>query len=188
VLRLIAVAALAAIATVAAGACDKVSLEREGALTIYLPQHLGPEAPHGQRVPVLMPVERERRETMSAARQAVLELMIGPAPDERAHGFEETIPRSTRLLDVRIEDGVATVELAGEEPDFLGSAAIVYSVTDVPGVRAARLLLDGEPCCFYTHAGTPVQWLQTRRAFRGWSGEPCPLRKYAHAVRCRSDL
>lgn len=157
-------------------------------LTIYLPQHLGPEGPHGQRIPVLMPVERERRETMSEARQAVLELMIGPAPDERARGFEETIPPSTRLRNVHIERGVAVVALAGEEPDYLGSAAIVYSVTEVPGVRAARLLLDGKPCCFYTHRGTPVQWLHTRRAFRGWPGEPCALRTYAHAVRCRGDL
>jgi hypothetical protein len=157
-------------------------------LTIYLPQQLGPEGPHGQRVPVLMPVERERRETMSSARQAVLELMIGPAPDERAHGFEETIPLSMRLLGVRVERGVATVKLAGKEPDYLGSAAIVYSVTEVPGVRAVRLLLDGEPCCFYTHQGSAVLWAHTRRAFRGWTGEPCSLRTYAHAVRCRGDF
>jgi hypothetical protein len=157
-------------------------------LTIYLPQQLGPEGPHGQRVPVLMPVERERRETMSEARQAVLELLIGPAPDERAHGFEETISLSTRLLGVHVDRGVATVELAGEEPDYLGSAAIVYSVTEVPGVRAVRLLLDGERCCFYTHESKPAPWLQTRKSFRGWPGEPCMFRTYAHAVRCRGDL
>jgi hypothetical protein len=157
-------------------------------LTIYLPQHLGPEGPHGQRVPVLMPVERERRETMSSARQAVLELMIGPAPDERARGFSDALHAGTRADRVRVRDRVAEVDLAGPEPTFLGSAAIVYSVAAVPGVRAVRLLRYGKPCCFYPHAGMPVTSLHTRKSFRGWPGEPCALRTYAHAVRCRGDF
>ena len=46
-------------------------------LTIYLQQRLGPEGPPGQRVPVLMPVEHDRRETVSAVRQAALEVLGG---------------------------------------------------------------------------------------------------------------
>ena len=56
-------------------------------LTIYLPQRLGPDGPHGQRSPVLMPVERARRETMSTVRQAVLELMVGPPPPRAGPGL-----------------------------------------------------------------------------------------------------
>src|ERR671922_2697417 len=104
-------------------------------LTIYLPQRLGPEGPAGQRVPVLMPVERDRRATMSAVRQAVLEAMGGPAPDERTRGFLDAIPRSTRLTGIRVAGDLATVELAGAEPDYLGSAAILYSVTEQTGVE-----------------------------------------------------
>jgi hypothetical protein len=155
-------------------------------LTIYLPQRLGPEGPNGQRVPVLTPVQRERRDTMSASRQAVLDLMAGPAPKERARGFLDTIPLSTRLLGVRLSGDLATVELAGDEPDYLGSAAIVYSVTELAGVRRVRLLLDGKPCCVYTMQGTPWPTPLTRGSFRGWTGEPCALRTYASAVRCRT--
>jgi hypothetical protein len=154
-------------------------------LTIYLPQRLGPEGPHGQRTPVLMPVERERRETMSTVRQAVLELMVGPAPAERARGFSDALPPGTRANSVRIEGGIAEIDLAGPEPTFLGAAAIVYSATSVPGVRAARLLRYGKPCCFYYHSGAAITEPHTRTSFRGWPGEPCALRTYAHAVRCR---
>jgi hypothetical protein len=154
-------------------------------LTIYLPQRLGPEGPAGQRVPVLMPVERDRRATMSAVRQAVLEAMGGPAPDERTRGFLDAIPRSTRLTGIRVAGDLATVELAGAEPDYLGSAAILYSVTEQTGVERVRLRLDGEPCCIYTHQATAWPGALDRRGFRGWTGEPCALRTYAGAVRCR---
>jgi hypothetical protein len=154
-------------------------------LTIYLPQRLGPEGPHGQRTPVLMPVERERRETMSTVRQAVLELMVGPAPAERARGFSDALPPGTRADRVRFEGGIAEIDLAGPEPTFLGAAAIVYSATSVPGVRAARLLRYGKPCCLYYHSGAAITEPHTRTSFRGWPGEPCALRTYPHAVRCR---
>lgn len=156
-------------------------------LTIYLPQRLGPDGPHGQRAPVLMPVERERRETMPAARQAVLELMVGPAPDKRARGFSSVLPAGTRADGVTMRDGIAEVDLAGPEPDFRGAAAIVYSVTSVPGVRAVRLLRYGESCCIYLHSGAPVTSPRTRQSFRGWPGEPCAERTYAHAVPCRAS-
>jgi hypothetical protein len=156
-------------------------------LTIYLPQRLGPEGPAGQRVPVLMPVERERRATMSATRQAVLDVMGGPAPAERAQGFLDTIGLSTRLIGVRVSGDIATVELAGAEPDFLGSAAIVYSITERAAVQRVRLLLDGRPCCVHTHQGTPWPGALERGTFRGWTGEPCALRTYPDSVHCRNE-
>jgi hypothetical protein len=156
-------------------------------LTIYLPQRLGPEGPHGQRTPVLMPVERPRRQTMSSVRQAVLELMVGPAPAERARGFSDALPPGASADRVRIEGGTAEIDLAGPEPTLLGAAAIVYSATSVPGVRAARLLRYGKPCCVYSHSGTAIAEPHTRASFRGWTAEPCALRTYLDAVSCRSD-
>ncbi|MEX0674927.1 MAG: GerMN domain-containing protein [Gaiellaceae bacterium] len=157
-------------------------------VTIYLPQWLGPEGPHGQRSPVLMPVQRERRETMSAVRQAVLELMVGPAPAERASGFSDALPPGTRANSVRIEDGVAAIDLAGPEPNLLGAAAIVYRATSVPGVEAARLLRYGKPCCIYSHSGAAITEPHTETLFRGWTAEPCALRTYPDAVRCRGGI
>src|SRR5215213_4504250 len=152
-------------------------------LTVYLPQRLGPEGPPGQRVPVLMPVERDRRPSMSPVRQAVLDVLGGPAPAERALGYLDTIELSTRLLGVRSSGDTATVNLAGAEPDYLGAAAIVYSVTEQAGVQRVRVRLDGRPCCVYTHRATPWPGALERRTFSGWTGEPCALRT---ENRCRA--
>jgi germination protein M len=144
-------------------------------LTVYLAQRLGPEGPNSQIAPVLMPVEREARPELAAGWQAVLELRVGPAPDERARGFLGTVHPSTRLRAVRVERGVATVELAGVEPDLRSSAAIVYTLTELPGIERVRLRLDGRPCCVHRHDGSAVESL-TRDGFSGWTGQPCHLR------------
>ena len=81
-------------------------------VTVYLKQRLGRESPHGEIAPVLMPVAHPRREGVSAARQAVLELSTGPSPDERAHGFEAAVDPKTRLRRIAVARGTATVELA----------------------------------------------------------------------------
>lgn len=153
-------------------------------VTIYLRARLGPDGPHGQRAAILTPVERERRTTMSAARQAVLELLVGPSQDERARGFQDTIPLETRLLGVGVATEHAVVDLAGAEPDLYGAAAIVYSVAEAAGVRRVQLRLDGSPCCVRNHDGRPVRWVSPA-GFRNWQGEPCRFRTWRSASRCR---
>jgi spore germination protein GerM len=156
----------------------------EESLTVYLKQRLGPDGPHSQIAPVLMPVEREPRDGIPAAHQAVLELRVGPSPDERAHGVLDTLEPETRVRSVGIQDGTATVDLAGHEPDFYGAAAIVYSLTELADVERVALRLDGRPCCAYRHDGTAIAFL-SRRNFTGWQGEPCEERDRPDAVRCR---
>ena len=169
--------ALAAVAAGCGGAEDDT-------VTIYLEQRLGPEGPPGQVRPVLMPVERERRRAMSAARAALLALREGPSPDERAHGFLDTFPAGTWPRAVVVRGGTATVELAGgTAPDLAGAAAAVYSLTGLPGVERVRLRFGGRACCVFRHDGSAVSVL-TRGSFRGWPGVPCPLRVELH---CRGE-
>jgi hypothetical protein len=156
----------------------------EETVTIYLEQRLGPDGPPGQIAPVLMPVERERREDMSAAYQAMLAIRQGPGPGEWGDGFRDTIRPETRLRAVRILRGTATVELLGREPDSYGTAAIVFSLTELPGVEAVRLRLDGRPCCAYLLSGGVDPRPLTRASYRGWPGYPCPLRTWPDAPRC----
>jgi hypothetical protein len=87
----------------------------EDSLTVYLKQRLGPEGPHSQIAPVLMPVEREAREGIPPEHQAALEVRVGPSPDERAHGFLDTVEPETRIHSVTVEGGTAIVELVGTE-------------------------------------------------------------------------
>jgi hypothetical protein len=152
-------------------------------LTVYLKQRLGPEGPHGQIAPVLMPVEREPRKGIAAAHQTVLELRVGPSPDERALGFLDTVGPETRLRSVAIRDGTATVEIAGGEPDFYSTGAIVFSLTELPEVERVALRLDGRPCCAYRHDGKAIERL-SRGHYAGWQGEPCGEREGPEEVRC----
>ena len=154
-------------------------------VTIYLRARLGPDGPHGQRAAILTPVERERRPAMSSARQAVLELLVGPSPDERARGFQDTIPIATRLQGVRIDGARAVVDLAGAEPDFYGAAAIVYAVSEAASVRRVQLRLEGRLCCARSHSGDAIPWL-SGATFRYWQGEPCRFRTSPTHRRCRS--
>jgi hypothetical protein len=170
--------------TLAGAALSAGCAPSNGAVAIYLPTRLGPDGPPGQRSPVLTTVERQQRHGMSQARQVVLDVFVGPSLQERGRGFLETIPLTTRLLDVRVDRDAATVDLGGTAPNFVGAAAIVYSLTGLPGVTRVRLLLDGRPCCVLTHQGRPVSPL-SRVTFRSWSGEPCELRTRPTQVACR---
>jgi hypothetical protein len=174
--------ALGVLALALAAGCGASDEEH---LTVYLKQRLGPDGPRGQIAPVLVPVQRERRTGVPRGRQTVLELRVGPSPDERAHGFMDTVEPETRLRSVAIEDGTATIELLGREPSVYGAAAIVYSLTALPNVERVALRLDGEPCCAYRHDGRAIALL-SRRLYAGWSGEPCGERDRPDAVRCRS--
>lgn len=173
--------AFGALALVLAAGCGGSD---EEALTVYLKQRLGPEGPRGQIAPVLVPVQRDRREGVPAPRQAVLDLRVGPSPGERARGVMDTIEPETRLRSVSIDDGTATVGLVGREPSVYGAAAIVYSLTTLPGVERVALRLHGEPCCAYRHDGRAIALL-SRRLYAGWSGEPCGGRDRPDGVRCR---
>jgi hypothetical protein len=156
--------------------------ERE-TMTIYLKARLGPEGPHSQIAPVLAPFERERRSQMSAAWQAILEIRVGPSPNERGRGVLDTLDPETRLRSVRVRDGVAIVDLAGKEPDFYAVAALVYSLTEADNINRVRLNLNGRPCCKYRHDGSVVA-VVSRRSYAGWQGEPCAARAETSAP-CR---
>jgi sporulation and spore germination protein len=153
-------------------------------LSLYFKQRLGTKAPPGQIAPVLMPVERRPRLGEKPGRQIVIDLSEGPTPSERARGFLDTIAPEVRFGSVTVRDGTAVVELARREPDFYGTAAIVYSLTELPDVERVELELDGRPCCMYRHDRTVVTSI-SRDTYRGWQGEPCGERDRDQAVRCR---
>jgi spore germination protein GerM len=77
-------------------------------------------------------------------------LLAGPGPEEHQMGYVSEIPPGTRLLDVRVERGIAYVNLSREFERGGGSASmlarihqIVYTATRVRGVEAVQILLEG---------------------------------------------
>jgi hypothetical protein len=174
------VKALLALALLAAGsACHPA----DRTLTVYFPQRLGGAGPHGQVVPVLEPIERERRPQMSAAWQALLELRQGPTPAERIRGFEPTLDLGARPLSVTVRGETAVVELV-EPARAYGAAAIVYTLTGLDGIERVGLRVGGRRCCLPRMDGTHAPWADRSR-YHYWTGVPCELRTNPDEVRCR---
>jgi hypothetical protein len=87
----------------------------------------------------------------AVASAAVRALLDGPTADERAAGLTSAVPPGTRLRSLRIEAGVAVVDLTGTFASGGGSASmqlrlaqLVTTLTQFPTVSSVRLWLDGE--------------------------------------------
>ncbi|HSW10843.1 MAG TPA: GerMN domain-containing protein [Bacillota bacterium] len=78
------------------------------------------------------------------------ELVAGP----RTPGLHATLPTGTRVLGATVEGGVARVDFSrelvdnhpgGSTGEFMTINAIVYTLTDLEGVEAVTILVDGTP-------------------------------------------
>lgn len=104
------------------------------------------------------------RETERAAVEA---LLAGPSAGEGTAGLTTGIPPGTRLADLEIAAGVATVDLTGAlddpaEADAMrasGLAQVVFTLTQFPTVTGVRVLDDRDPV-----AGGPAPGRPLRRA------------------------
>lgn len=173
---------LALVLSAAAVACHSGD---DPTVRVYFQQRLGGDGPNGQVVPVLEPVERERRPHMSETWQALLELRQGPTPAERTRGFEPTLPLEARPLSVSVSGSTAIVKL--EKPArFDAAAAMVYTLTELDGIERVGFRVDGRPCCLPLMDGADQPWTDRSR-YRSWTGEPCELRTRPDQARCRRD-
>ena len=106
--------------------------------------------------------------------RAVMEgLLAGPTPLEKEVGFSTSIPTSTSLRAVAVEDHTAKVDLSGDFDDGGGSlsmllrvAQVVYSLTELPGVERVEFLLDGAQVEAIGGEGVVVAGGVTREEFR----------------------
>lgn len=116
----------------------------------------------------LVPVEVTVTATEAVARAAMTELLKGPEA-AGAGEYGSVIPAGTRLLDIAVEDGVATVDLSSEFGSGGGSvsmgarvAQVVYTLTEFDTVEAVSFWMDGEPVEALGGEGLIVDEPQTR--------------------------
>ncbi|HEY3523035.1 MAG TPA: Gmad2 immunoglobulin-like domain-containing protein [Candidatus Limnocylindrales bacterium] len=96
----------------------------------------------------LTPTLRTVPETRGVARAAMTQLLGGPGSD----GGQTLIPSAVTLLDVSIDDGVATVDVSagfaagGTTASQIGRAAqVVYTLTQFSNVKGVLIQVEGEP-------------------------------------------
>jgi spore germination protein GerM len=78
-------------------------------------------------------------------------LLGGPSAQESAAGFRSAINDGTRLLSLRVQQGVATIDVSGTfvgvsgQEQILALAQIVFTATADPSVTSVLFALDDRP-------------------------------------------
>ncbi|MEI7992290.1 MAG: GerMN domain-containing protein [Actinomycetota bacterium] len=125
--------------------------------TVYF---LGPSGTSSQSP--LVAVGRQAKTDPSALLRILFE---GPTAEEQASlGVRTAIPAGSMLLSAEPSpQGTLTIDLSGE---FLANAGdvlldavaqVVFTASQLPGVRRVRLLVDGEPQDWPTSSGTTTR-------------------------------
>ena len=123
----------------------------------------------------LVPVLREVPKTQAVATAAVTALLEGPSADELGArpAMYGVVPEGTRLLGLRISDGIATVNLSREFESGGGSmsifgrlAQVVYTLTQFPTVTGVSFELDGQPVTVFGGEGVILDGPVSRADYR----------------------
>ena len=84
--------------------------------------------------------------------QALAALLAGPNEPERAAGVKTTIPPGTRAINYKTNGGTAIITFNRRLEDYGGGSSrvegmigqIVYTITEVPGIKKVWIKMEGE--------------------------------------------
>lgn len=120
----------------------------------------------------LQPVARTVPHTTAVLKAALLQLLAGPTPAEKALGMTSQIPAATRLRGVTVKANVAVVDLTSAFGTGGGTlsmtnriAQVVYTCTQFQGIDAVTFLMDGKPVDALGGEGIIIDQPQTRADF-----------------------
>lgn len=127
--------------------------------------------------PGLVPVLREIPRTQAVATAAMEALLAGPSAAERnaRPALGSVVPAGTRLLGLRIERGIAIVNLSREFESGGGSlsvftrlAQVVFTLTQFNTVQGVSFELDGVPVTIFSGEGVMLDKPVTRADYHDW--------------------
>ena len=109
----------------------------------------------------LVPVLREVPETRAVATAAMHALLAGPTATESGQReITSAVPAGSRLLGLRVESGIATVDLSREFESGGGSMSIfvrlgqvVHPLTQFPTVDSVLFEIEGQPVTVFSSEG-----------------------------------
>jgi len=111
-------------------------------------------------------------------RGALTELLAGPTSGELEAGLHSEIPAGTGLLDLKLADGLATVDLSDDYEEGGGTlsmtariAQVVFTATQFENSDQVLFWVEGQPIEFFGGEGIvldqPVARMDVDRAFTG---------------------
>jgi germination protein M len=140
------------------GAGSPAPTQSGGTITLRVYYFLGSFVDNSGLVPVL----REVPSTVAVGAASIRALLEGPNDAELGArpAMFTTIPEGTRFLGLRIDGGIATVNLSREFETGGGSASVigrlaqvVYTLTQFPTVEGVKFELDGVPVTNFSGEG-----------------------------------
>ena len=123
----------------------------------------------------LVPVLREIPSTKAVATAAVTALLDGPTARERGGdpAISTVIPTGTKLLDLTVTDGVASVDLSSEFKSGGGSASVlgrlaqvVFTLTQFPTVKSVAFQVEGQAVTAFGGEGAVLDGPVTRADYK----------------------
>jgi len=121
----------------------------------------------------LVPTLRVVPKTTGVARAAMEALLDSDKVRDKYPQISTAIPSGTKLLDVSIKNGVATVDLSRDFESGGGSASayfrlgqVVYTLTQFSTVRSVLFQVEGETVTTFGPEGIVLEGPQARRDFR----------------------
>ncbi len=116
---------------------------------------------------------RSQERTPRVGSAALEALLRGPDEFEQGYGLSSAIPEGTQLLGLRVEDGIAYVDLTSEFESGGGTlsmqmrlAQVVYTLAQFPTVEGVLFSLDGKQVDVIGGEGIIVDQPLRRRDFR----------------------
>lgn len=133
------------------GSEDGKEEERKVKITLYFGDKKAIEDDSPCETGYLSPVVREFPHTTTVLRLALQELIRGPLPGEG--NLVKTLPATVKILDLKIENGVALIDFSSElitdsPGGSLGGSiliqSLVYTATEFPTVKSVLVTVNGE--------------------------------------------
>ncbi|MDP8932522.1 MAG: GerMN domain-containing protein [Actinomycetota bacterium] len=133
---------------------------------------------------LLKKVNRSVPDAPRIGAEAIKALLAGPTPAEAKTGLDTAIPRSVRFRDLKIDGGVALVDLSSEFEAGGGTlgltlrlAQVTCTLNQFSGVEGVRFALDGQQVSVFSGNGIvlsrPVS-CASYRAYLNGAAAPTP--------------
>ena len=110
--------------------------------------------------------------TKAVGRAALLQLLSGPSPADKARGMTTCVPPGTKLLGLSLANGTATVDLTTSFANGGGSlsmtarlAQVVYTLTQFPTVSRVLFSMEGRRVTVFGGEGIMLDHPATRASF-----------------------
>lgn len=146
------------------GAADNASASQDQ-LTVYLMDR------NGYLAPMTLGVHLTGDSTSAVAEEAIAWMTSdNKRKDQLPEGFSAILPDGLKISEVKVDEsaGLINIDFAGPMPGMIAAderhllEAIVWTMTELPGINKVKLSVDGQPFRSLPSSGMPVYDILTR--------------------------